>query len=89
MEKHLEAKFRKAVIAKGGLALKWVSPGYSGVPDRIVLMPGGKVYFVELKNGAKEPDPLQKIVHRELIKLGFDVRTIGFNHEISDFIDEL
>ena len=52
-EKDIESRFRKAVKDAGGLALKFVSPGYSGVPDRIVLMPRGMMCFVELKAPGK------------------------------------
>ena len=49
LEKEIERKLRLMVTKHGGMCLKWVCPGWSGVPDRIVLMPGGRVYFVELK----------------------------------------
>lgn len=49
LEKEIEAKLVKIVKKYGGLCLKWVCPGWAGVPDRIVLLPGGKVIFVELK----------------------------------------
>lgn len=58
-EKHIEAKFRRKIEAAGGLCYKWVSPGNSGVPDRIVLMPGGRVYFVELKTEHGKLSPIQ------------------------------
>lgn len=49
LEKEVERRLRKMVSRHGGMCLKWVCPGWTGVPDRIVLMPGGRVYFVELK----------------------------------------
>ena len=49
LEKEIEAKLRDRVKRAGGLCLKWVCPGWAGVPDRLVLLPGGLVYFVELK----------------------------------------
>ena len=49
LEKEIEAKLVKLVKATGGLCLKWVCPGWAGVPDRIVLLPGGRVIFVETK----------------------------------------
>ena len=49
LERELEAKFARRVKSAGGLALKWVCPGHAGVPDRIVLLPGGRVAFVEMK----------------------------------------
>lgn len=49
LERELEARFTRRVKSAGGLALKWVCPGNAGVPDRIVLLPGGRVVFVEMK----------------------------------------
>lgn len=49
LEKEIEKKLRRQVEARGGLCLKWVCPGWSGVPDRIVLLPGGRLCFVETK----------------------------------------
>lgn len=72
-EAALEAYLRSVVTSAGGLCLKWVSPGYTGVPDRMILMPGGKVYFVELKSPGKRERPRQQYVQRQLHKLGFSV----------------
>lgn len=60
MERDIEKKFRLEVKKRGGLALKFVSPGFSGVPDRIILMPGRKVAFVEVKQPGEQMRPLQK-----------------------------
>ena len=49
LEKDIEAKLRKAVEAEGGKCVKWVCPGWAGVPDRLVLLPGGRIVFVETK----------------------------------------
>lgn len=49
LEKDIEQKLRKMVEKHGGWCLKWVCPGWTGVPDRIVLLPGGRVIFVETK----------------------------------------
>lgn len=49
LEKEIEGKLVKAVKAGRGLCLKWVCPGWAGVPDRILLLPGGRVFFVETK----------------------------------------
>ena len=59
-EKLIERKLREGVKALGGLALKFSSPYHRGVPDRIVLMPGGRMYFVELKTTGKKPTLLQQ-----------------------------
>ena len=54
-EKYIEQAFRKAVRDSGGIALKFVSPGFSGVPDRLVLMPHGKIAFIEVKAPGEKP----------------------------------
>ena len=75
LEKEIERKLKVMVEGKlGGLCLKWVCPGWRGVPDRILLFPGGRVYFVELKRpkGGKV-DPLQTWWRRKLEGLGFTV----------------
>lgn len=89
MEKHLEQKLRNLVKTKGGLCLKWVSPGTSGVPDRIVLMPEGRVYFVEMKYGKGVLSPKQKLVHAMFEKLGIDVYILSSKEEIQEFVENL
>lgn len=77
LEKDIERKLRRMVEADGGLCLKWVCPGWSGVPDRIVLMPGGRVIFVETKRPkGGRLSALQKWWHARLEGLGFSVRTV-------------
>lgn len=49
LEKEIEAKLTGKVKQYGGLCLKWVCPGWAGVPDRLIIIPGGTVVFVELK----------------------------------------
>ena len=72
LEKDIEKKLRKMVEAHGGLCLKWVCPGWSGVPDRIILLPGGRVMFAETKRpkGGKL-EALQKWWLKRLQGLGF------------------
>lgn len=86
LEKDIEKKFTKAVKDKGGLALKFVSPGHSGVPDRIVLVPGGKVVFVELKATGKKLRPLQEKAISEIIKRGSKVYVIDSVESIKNFM---
>jgi hypothetical protein len=90
LEKTLEYKLRDKIKALDGLCLKWQCPGWTGVPDRIVLMPGGRIYFVELKNGNKGVlSPRQVVVHKVLLKLGFQVWVITNNEEINEFIESI
>ena len=70
-EKQLEKKLRMEVRAMGGFALKWVSPGVSGVPDRILVLPGGRVGFAEIKSPGRELGALQKVWRGRLERLGF------------------
>lgn len=69
-ESELEKKFRMQVAQAGGKAYKFTSPGNDGVPDRLVILPGGKVGFVELKQKGKKPRRLQEYRMRELQALG-------------------
>ena len=73
LEKSIENVLRKAVEAEGGLCLKWVCPGHRGVPDRMILFPGGIIAFVELKRpGAKvKAGGLQEWWREKLAGLGF------------------
>ena len=86
----LESNIEKYLVCRvkelGGRALKFVSPGHSGVPDRLVCLPGGRVVFVELKAPGKKPRPLQVAAHRELENLGFEVFVIDSKQGVDDFI---
>lgn len=70
-EAAIEKKLKKEVEARGGLFLKWTSPGFTGVPDRIALLPGGKLLFVEVKRPGKGYRPRQARVAAQLEALGF------------------
>ena len=73
LEKDIEKKLVNMVKHRGGLCLKWVCPGWAGVPDRIVLLPGGKVIFVELKRPkGGVVSTRQKWWAHKLTLLGFD-----------------
>ncbi|WP_413725376.1 VRR-NUC domain-containing protein [Sodalis sp. RH16] len=69
IEKHLRVEVKKA----GGVAYKFISPGLRGVPDRVVLLPGGRIIFVECKAPGEKPRPEQLRQHARLYALGFDV----------------
>ena len=75
-EKEVEQALIAAVRKRGGLCLKFISPGWSGAPDRLVLFPGGKITFVELKAPGRKPRPLQVRRASQLRKLGFQVDII-------------
>ena len=88
-EKEIEQKLIKEVKKQGGICPKWVSPGFDGVPDRIVLLPDGKIAFVEVKASGEKPRPLQKARHRLLEKLGFRVFVLDDQEKIGGMIDEI
>ncbi len=88
-EKVIEQKFREAVRQKGGLALKFTSPGFDGMPDRLALLPNGKIAFVEVKTKGEKPRPLQFARHRFLRKLGFKVYILDDTDQIGGIIDEI
>lgn len=69
-ERDLERKFRDAVRASGGKAYKFVSPGNDGVPDRLVVLPGGRIGFVELKQKGRKPTGIQEQQMERLQSLG-------------------
>jgi hypothetical protein len=88
-EKQIEAKLTEVAKMLGGLAPKFVSPGYDGMPDRIVLLPGGRMAFVEVKAPGKVPRPLQEARHRMLRKLGFKVYVLDDARQIGGILDEI
>lgn len=88
-ERQIEAKLVQAVKSMGGLAPKFVSPGLDGVPDRLVLLPGGKMAFVELKASGKTLRPLQVRRKRQLEALGFSVYCIDNTEQIGGILDEI
>lgn len=75
LEKDVEKKLHTGVraLSKKALCLKFESPGYTGVPDRIILLPGGKVIFAELKKPGKKERVRQEYVQGILKDLGFEV----------------
>jgi tryptophanase len=85
-EKVIEEYLRKKVKEIYGIAYKFVSPGNSGVPDRLVLLPGGRAVFVELKAVGKEPTPIQLLQHKKIKALGFQVLVIDSKEKVDAFI---
>jgi hypothetical protein len=77
IEKYLERKLREGVLQRKGWALKFHCLSFTGMPDRMVLLPGGRVFFVELKDRGVNPSPRQRVVHEWLDRNGFDVRVIN------------
>ena len=88
-EKQIEQKLVAEVRRRGGMALKFVSPSYSGMPDRLILLPDGKVAFVEVKAPGKKPRSLQVKRHATLRKLGIQVFVLDAARDIPVILKEV
>ena len=88
-ERDIEAYLIKSVKAAGGLSYKWTSPGADGVPDRIVIMPGGRVYFCELKADDGRLSGMQSYQIRRLKTLGCGVYVLRGRRGVDDFLKEI
>ena len=86
-EKSIEEKLVAAVKAVGGVCWKFISPGTAGVPDRIVLMPFGRIAFVEIKAPSEKPRPLQRLRIKTLRRLGFKAFVLDSPDQIGGIID--
>ena len=88
-EKTVEQKLVAAARHRNGIALKFVSPAFDGMPDRLVLLPGGRIAFVEVKAPGKKPRPLQESRHRFLRRLGFKVYVLDNPRDIAWILNEI
>lgn len=89
LEKEIEMQLMKAVKKMGGRAVKFISPGFDGMPDRLVLLPGGKCGFVEVKAPGKKPRALQVVRHEMLKAWGFKVYVADAKEQIEEIINEI
>lgn len=89
LEKEIEKYLRDKIKNLGGIAYKFISPGNNGVPDRIVLLPCGKIIFVELKKEHGKTSNLQDMQIARIRNLGFDVRIIDSKQKVDEFINEI
>ncbi len=87
-ERDIEQRLRTEIEKFGGVCWKFVS-SVSGVPDRICLLPGGRVVFVELKAPGAKPRPIQKYIHNKMKNLGFPVVVIDSFEGVGQLIREL
>lgn len=88
-ESKIEAYLKKEITKLNGLCLKWVAPGTRGVPDRIIIMPQGKTYFVEMKQEKGRIDKLQKYVHKQFAARDHHVYVLWSKSEVDEFISEV
>ncbi|CDM67824.1 VRR-NUC domain-containing protein [Clostridium bornimense] len=89
IEKWIEQQLVKAVKDIGGIALKIVSPGFDGMPDRLILLPNRKIAFVEVKAPGKTLRPLQEKRKRQLEALGFLVFCLDNLEQIGGILREI
>ena len=89
LEKAIEKKLVQEVKKIGGLALKFVSPGFNGAPDRLILLAKAKIAFVEVKAPGEQPRKLQLRRHKQLRSLGFQVYVLDNEGQIGGIIDAI
>lgn len=87
LEKDIERKLVQEVKALGGLCLKFTSPGVRGVPDRIVMLPGGRIIFVEMKTEAGKLSPQQQKVLARFTRLGIDWAVVSTPELLNIFLE--
>lgn len=87
-EKVVERKLGQAVQSVGGMSIKLACDYLQGLPDRLVLLPGGRVCFVELKTTGKKPRPIQVLMHEKLRAVGFQVEVIDSVEGVRQFINK-
>lgn len=88
-EKVIERRLVECVKEQGGMCVKLLCDQMSGLPDRLCLMPNGKVAFAELKTTGKKPRKIQVVLHEELRRLGFKVAVIDTKQGVEEFIDTM
>ncbi|PKL12458.1 MAG: nuclease [Spirochaetae bacterium HGW-Spirochaetae-8] len=89
LEKEIEMQLVRTVKQMGGRAVKFISPGFDGMPDRLVLLPGGKCGFVEVKAPGKKPRALQLVRHEMLKALGFKTYVLDTIEQIEEIINDI
>lgn len=89
LERAIEQTLVREVKKAGGIAPKFTSPGTAGMPDRLIILPGGHICFVELKAPGKKPRPLQVRQMDRLNQLGCMVRTLDNPNHIKSLIHEI
>lgn len=88
-EKRNEKKLRETCKKLGGIAVKLYSLSLTGLPDRMVLMPGGRIWFVELKSERGKLSAMQNFVHRFLRNLGFKVEVLNSGDALDNFLENI
>jgi hypothetical protein len=87
-ERQIESRFRLAVKSRGGLSIKLVAVSFTGLPDRLNLLPGGRLFFAEFKFGRNKMSSRQEAVKMALERLGFEVWVVN-EHNIDEYINKI
>lgn len=85
LERTIENYLKKRTEALGGVAVKLV--GYIGIPDRLLLLPGGRALFVECKAPGGRPRPMQRHWLRRLEEIGFEARLVDSKEDVDELLD--
>lgn len=88
-EQKIEQKLVEMVKTRGGRALKLTCPGFSGMPDRMILTPKGKIFFVEVKAPGQKPRALQAARHKWLTDWGFKVYVLDSIDGVEPLVEEV
>lgn len=88
-EKLYERLLVRAVERKGGIALKQTGEYRRGIPDRLILLPGARTEFVELKSDGRKPTRLQAVTHRTLRDMGYTVTVIDSREALENYLNTL
>ena len=94
-EKAIEAYLVRKVKDLGGVCLKYSNPGVVGYPDRVVLLPGGFVVWVELKSKGRKPNRVQQLRIGQLRAMGHNVAVVDGKEQVdvllqaADFVKDL
>ncbi|MCK5640154.1 MAG: VRR-NUC domain-containing protein [Gammaproteobacteria bacterium] len=87
-EKLIEKKLGLKIKNLGGWSIKLLSLHISGLPDRICLLPGGRLFFAEVKTTGEKPTPIQRLVHKKIRALGFRVEVIDNMDKLNEIIKD-
>ena len=88
LEKQIESYFVRRVKEHGGVAYKFVSPAHRGVADRVVCLPDGSTWFVELKTEGGRLSPLQQVFQSEMARLGQKYACLWSKEHVDEWIKE-
>lgn len=89
MERKIEIKLKKEIEKLGGLCIKFISPSMAGVPDRIILLPKGKICFAELKAPGEKLRPLQLKRKKQFESLGFKVYVVDSFEKVDELLKDV